>query len=421
MRKKHRVTLRCVVLLSAATMLACADAPTVPSESIAPAAEAAVHFWDALATTRWNLRATQLFRTTSPLPPNGQAWASRTLTYLSIAQYRAALAATAPSNRSKRPSVSAAVARASVDMLTRFYTQTPGYSPPSTIPAALEQMLVADRSESAWPGEANTDVTLGDALGMQIAQAVWNQAQADNYNAASTLTNFAALQTTRPIGPAYWVPSGAPVRSLWGVRPFFLETDDLLLSPPPPNLAGLQAGAAFVVTTMTVGSPAKLASQVSIANLWNKVPPNGPFTAGEWNQKADSLIQLYHRTEVEAARILAYANAAAFDSQIECFTTKYTYWVARPAQVIATIVPVFATPNHPSYPSGHSCISAAFGAYLSSVFPDSDTKNWLASQVDEAGWSRIYAGIHYTFDIDAGYGVGSRAAAKALVGKLEGE
>ena len=400
-------------------MAGCSDGPVEPATTASPASAQAVHFWDALATTRWNLRATQLFQQTSPTPPNGQAWASRTLTYLSIAQYRAALAATDPSNRSKRPSVTAAIARASVDILTRFYTLTPGYSPPSTIPASLEAMLVADRSVPGWPGEANTDIALGNSLGAQVAQAVWSQAQADGYTAAATTTAFAALQASRPVGPQYWVPTGAAVRSLWGVTPFFLEPDDMVLSPTPPNLAGLQAAAAAVRTIMTAGSPAQLSQQLATANYWNKVPPNGPFTAGEWNRTADSLIVAHHRTEVQAARILAYANAAAFDSQIDCFKTKYTYWVARPAQVNNTIVPAFATPNHASYPSGHSCISSAFGAMLSAAFPDNATREWLAGQVSEAGMSRIFAGIHYDFDVTEGQALGGRAALKALAGKLE--
>jgi membrane-associated phospholipid phosphatase len=412
----HRVTLRWLVLLSAATTWACADAPTEPN-AVTPRSAAAVHFWDSLATTRWNTRATNLFRTTMPTPPNGQAWASRTLTYLSIAQYRAALAASDPSVRSQRPSVSAAIARASVNMLTYFYTQTPGYSPPATIPAALEQMLVADQSSAAWPGGKNTDEALGNAIGAQVALAVWNQAQADGYNTASTA--FATLQTTRPVGAGYWVPPGSPVRSLWGVQPFFLDPTDLVVLPPAPNLAGLEAAALVVLTTITTGSASELAAQVAIANLWNKAPPNGPFTAGEWNQTAVSLIASHKRTELQAARILAYANAAGFDSQIECFATKYTYWVARPAQVNASIVPVFTTPGHPSYPSGHSCISGAFAAALSNSFPDHASSAWLASQVEEAGMSRVYAGIHYMFDISAGQEVGRRAAAAAAGGQLE--
>ena len=419
MLTKHRRSPGWIIPFAVIAMAGCSDSPVEPATTASPASAQAVHFWEALATTRWNLRATQLFQQTSPTPPNGQAWASRTLTYLSIAQYRAALAATAPSNRSKRPSLTAAIARASVDILTNFYTQTPGYSPPSTIPASLEAMLVADRNVPGWPGEANTDIALGNALGAQVAQAVWSQAQADGYTAAATLTAFAALQASRPVGPQYWVPSGAAVRSLWGVTPFFLEPADLVLSPAPPNLAGLQSAASAVRTIMTAGSPAQLAQQLAIANFWNKVPPNGPFTAGEWNRTADSLIVAHHRTEVQAARILAYANAAAFDSQIDCFKTKYTYWVARPAQVNNTIVPAFATPNHASYPSGHSCISSTFGAMLANAFPDAATRGWLDAQVEEAGISRIYAGIHYAFDIEEGQAVGARAAAKALAGSLE--
>jgi membrane-associated phospholipid phosphatase len=43
----------------------------------------------------------------------------------------------------------------------------------------------------------------------------------------------------------------------------------------------------------------------------------------------------------------------------------------------------------------------------------------LDAVVEEAGMSRIYAGIHYRFDVEAGQGIGRRAAAKALAGSLE--
>jgi hypothetical protein len=72
----------------------CADAPTRPVST--PRAQlAAVKFWDDVAAIRWNERAVRLLEAhNSPTPlPNGQAAASRILTYLSLAQYRAALAA----------------------------------------------------------------------------------------------------------------------------------------------------------------------------------------------------------------------------------------------------------------------------------------------------------------------------------------
>jgi hypothetical protein len=414
----HRSAMRWAVLLGAAIGWACADAPTGTSARVPSASLNAEHYWDAMATTRWNLRATDLLQHTLPTPPNGQAWASRTLTYLSLAQYRAVLAATAPSDRARRASVSAAVARASVDILIHFYMETPNYTPPGSIPGTLEQLLIADRSAPGWPGEGKADVAAGDALGRQVASEVWIQAQGDGYNQAATLAAFAAMLLTRPLGEGYWVPgSGAIVRSLWGVRPFFLEPADFLLSPAPPGLAELHDAANEVYAIMTVGSPEQLAEQLRIANDWNKVPPNGPFTAGEWNRTADELIQSHHRTEAQAARILTYANAAAFDAQIDCFMTKYTWWVARPAQLNPGIIPAFATPNHPSYPSGHSCISSSFGAMLSNAFPSEQAM--LDARVEEAGMSRIYAGIHYFFDIAAGRAIGERAVAKALASPLE--
>jgi membrane-associated phospholipid phosphatase len=54
---------------------------------------------------------------------------------------------------------------------------------------------------------------------------------------------------------------------------------------------------------------------------------------------------------------------------------------------------------------------------LTEAFPSE--REELGALVEEAGMSRIYAGIHYRFDVEAGQGVGRRAAAKALAGSLD--
>jgi hypothetical protein len=401
----HRSAMRWAVLLGALMASGCADAPTATAVRAPPASLEAVKFWDVLATTRWNLRATDILQGLPPgTPPNGQAWASRMLTYLSLAQYRAVLAAKASSDGPMHPSVSAAVARASVVVLSDFFATTPG------VPAALERQLADDRGAAGWPGEKNDDVAAGDAIGLTVAGAVLLQSRRDGY-----------LSLSAPIPPVddgtHWFPTGAIVRSLWGATPFFLEPQDLLLSPAPPDFGSAEFQAALAEVSAIVSS--RSPEQLGIALKWNKVPPNGPFTAGEWNRTADELIRSHHRTEAEAARILAYANVAGFDAQIDCFTTKLHWWVRRPAQADSRIVPLlaFVVPNHPSYPSGHSCISSAMGAVLSDAFPSERRR--LDGLVEEAGMSRIYAGIHYRFDIEAGQGVGRRAAAKALAGSLE--
>jgi len=415
MNTGNRSTAYSAVLLGSMILLACNDAPTSPELRTNSAANVE-HYWDVLATTRWNTRATGLLQS-QPAPPNGQAWASRMLTYLSLAQYRAVRDASSPSARPDKASVSAAVARASVVLLTHFYTQTPGYSRP-TVPAALEQLLIADRSAPGWPGESQKSIEAGNTIGLAAGESAWSQAQADGYNTASTAFN--AMIASRPVGAGYWVLVGSAVRSLWGVQPFFLDPDhDYMLSAPPPSFADLQTGAAFVLSTMTSGATDVIHAHDSIALLWNRVPPNGAFTAGDWNRTAVDLIRSHHRTESQAAEILFLSNAAGFDAQIDCFVTKYTYWTPRPAMLNGAILPLFATPNHPSYPSGHSCISSAFGAVLEHAFPDNASATWLSDPVDEAGWSRVYAGIHYVADIEAGHGVGERAAAKALKGTID--
>src|SRR5688500_9159585 len=111
----HRTSARSYILplTLALSVGACGDAPTPTAVGAVSPNLGVTKFWEALACARWNRRATALLRVHAA-PSNGQAWASRMLTYLSLAQYRAALEATSPQNRRTHPSISAAVARASV-------------------------------------------------------------------------------------------------------------------------------------------------------------------------------------------------------------------------------------------------------------------------------------------------------------------
>ncbi|MGH7461099.1 MAG: phosphatase PAP2 family protein, partial [Longimicrobiales bacterium] len=72
----------------------------------------------------------------------------------------------------------------------------------------------------------------------------------------------------------------------------------------------------------------------------------------------------------------------------------------------------FPVPNHPSYPSGHSCSSAAGARVLAHFFPErtAEVNNFVA----DAGLSRILAGIHYRFDINAGPALGRSVADWAI-------
>src|SRR5262245_34278251 len=100
-----------------AALWGCADRPTATPSAPAVRNDA-VKFWEVNASTRWNERALVLVGLRPPA--NAQAAVSRILTYLSIAQYRAVLAAEKGAEGSA-PSVSAAVGGASVTVLNAFF------------------------------------------------------------------------------------------------------------------------------------------------------------------------------------------------------------------------------------------------------------------------------------------------------------
>jgi hypothetical protein len=144
---------------------------------------------------------------------------------------------------------------------------------------------------------------------------------------------------------------------------------------------------------------------------------NGTMTSlGYWDVLATQYIAERGFDERGAAHVFALTNAATMDAVIGCWEAKYSYFYIRPwhansALVGTTLLPL-GRPNHPSYPSGHSCVSAAAAEVLKSFFPEHSA--FLDFQVGAAGRSRIYGGIHYRFDITAGQELGRLAAGVAL-------
>jgi len=62
-------------------------------------------------------------------------------------------------------------------------------------------------------------------------------------------------------------------------------------------------------------------------------------------------------------------------------------------------------------------MSASFLGVVADAFPQDRER--LDAIVEEAGMSRVYGGIHYRFDIEAGRDIGRAAAALALKGSLK--
>lgn len=332
-----------------------------------------------LSTVQWNRRAIRLF-----LARGGVGM--RINTYLALAQYRAVLAAEEAKGPT-HPSLGAAAAGASVVVLKQFFPLDA-----LTIDSALE----AQRHASS-PNERNKDFGAGEAIGRMVGGAVLAYAATDNFALTSP--------GSPPLGAGRWISSGAPVVGAgFGARPFFLKSGSELRLPPPPKYGS----PAFVGALAEVRaiSDRRTAAQTAIAEKWAQ------FAGVDFNGIATDLLVKHHRSEFDAARILAYANAAGFDAIIACFDTKFAYWLVRPTQADPRISLALTLPNHPSYPSAHSCETGAWQGVLSDAFPSE--RAMLAATAQEISMSRVFAGLHYRFDGERGLTIGRSAARLAL-------
>src|SRR4030095_9662067 len=112
------------------------------------------------------------------------------------------------------------------------------------------------------------------------------------------------------------------------------------------------------------------------------------------------LIRRHRTSDHEAARIMFLMNAAAWDALIGCFDAKYHYWFIRPPQADPAITLPIGLPPHPSYPSALSGVSGCATELWAVMFPGE--RGMLEALAEEASLSRLYAGIHYRFDMEAG-------------------
>jgi membrane-associated phospholipid phosphatase len=178
-------------------------------------------------------------------------------------------------------------------------------------------------------------------------------------------------------------------------------------APPAFGSPAFEADLNEVLTIAQSRTP----QQVAIALFWASAG-GGSTPFGYSSQLAADFIAEAGLSERAATHVFALMHAAQFDAQLTCFETKYDYFVIRPSQAEPLITLVIPLPNYPAYPSGHACLMSSAARVLEHFFPAHGSE--LASLVTEAGLSRIYAGIHYRFDITASWVLGRAVAEWAI-------
>ena len=395
-----------IILSALAVASACTDRTPGPTGLGITASRNGAPFSAGLASPAWQAMAFAQV----PRPPALNALsAARAYALLGVGQYlgvqRADMAVGDGDNDGGRTQLEAergAVAGASAVVLTYLF---PGAA------QAFEDLVTTQAS--AGPGQPHPWFGRGEAIGREVGAAIVTRGQGDGFN---TFANPAP-----PTGPGYWtsVTPTTPVigGQMPGVTPWFLTSASQFRPGPPPAFGSDAFNAAL--TEVRNLSNSRTPEQVRLAGAWAGNP--GTITPpGIWLQVGTDDITARALSEREATHLYALLSATMLDALIGCWDAKQTYWLIRPWQAdvgVATLAAV-GRPNHPSYPSGHSCLSASGAEVLSTFFPED--RDRLSAMVIEAGLSRMWAGIHYGFDISSGQELGRDVAHFAIAADASG-
>jgi hypothetical protein len=157
---------------------------------------------------------------------------------------------------------------------------------------------------------------------------------------------------------------------------------------------------------------------------------NALLAVGVWNQVATQVAAATGTSLSENARGLALVNMAISDALVTVMETKYHYALWRPETAIrsgdddgnprtdpdGSFAPFILTPCFPSYPSAHASASyaarrvvqeiwGAAGHSIDLLVPSLNlslaysTLKQITDDIDDA---RVFGGIHFRFDQDAG-------------------
>jgi hypothetical protein len=325
--------------------------------------------------------------------------------------------AAAPDGASKR----AAAVQAAYAMLIRLY--------PSQLAA-----LSAKRADSlAAIGDSQPSIDLGIAWGQSVADAIWTWRLTDgNTPAPPPFLGGLNVGQWRPTPPSFL--SGAGVQFSY-MTPWVIESPSQFRPAGPPALTSDRYTADYNETkTMgSLNSTVRTDDQTLFSRFWAVSTANA-----YWNQIALSLADKEHYSFSKRTRLLALLNLAIADAAIGCWEAKYTYVFWRPVTAIplgntdgnpATVedlsfTTLLITPNHPEYPSGHSCVSGSAAEILARTFGQHKKLTVSSDAPEMAGVvrsydgfpeilqeikdARVFAGIHFRSACDDGGNLGAQ-------------
>jgi len=278
--------------------------------------------------------------------------------------------------------------------------------------------------------EADPSIQLGE----RVATAILSARAHDGASRASF-----AFTAPGSGAPGVWVAIDNTPALLpgWGnVTPWVLRSSSEFRPPGPPSLDGARWARDYNEVKQ-LGSQTgswRTAEQTEIARFWMSSP------SVIWNDVARAIIDARGLDASDTAHVLAMIYLAASDAAVTCWAAKYTFNFWRPQHAIRSgaldgnretvgdpgWTPLFPTPPHPDYLSGHATNSSAMATMLELFFGDNPGQPIVAASptnpgfrrqwrtfsegVEEVVDARIYSGLHFRTSDEAGAQVGRRVA-----------
>jgi hypothetical protein len=379
----------------------------------------------------WDNVATQVYAAAGFSPPD----AFPLYSYLGISIYDSVVAVKGgyepfaiKAARAPNASAEAAVAAAANRILSNY------------VPGQVGTIIAPAYAQALSKVPDGSAKTAGIALGEQVANAVIAMRAGDGFRSAATYT------TPSPPVPGVWIPT-APSAALGAnakqMKPFTQTSLNQLRPQGPASLSSdewvreyeevRQMGSA----TSTMRTP----EQTVAARFWAEAPVqqlHGALRKFITDRQLDI---------VSAARAMAMVEVSQADAGIACFEAKYQYAFWRPITAVragdtdgnpGTIgdpmwTPLLpATPNHPEYPSAHSCVTPAVAVALATFLGTTNIEftvpsltglgdRYYKNIVDlnsEVANARVWGGIHFRSAIEDGTEIAMKAAHIVLTGRF---
>jgi vanadium-dependent haloperoxidase-like protein len=253
--------------------------------------------------------------------------------------------------------------------------------------------------------------------------------------------------------PVEYVPPDPPIPGVWiptaqtpplgtympNMTPFSLRSPSQFRPGGPPRLSSRRWAREYneVKEIGSRTSTTRTAEQTLAARFWGEPPIQQAH--GSYRR----FITDHGLDVVDASRFMAMTTVVGADALIACFDAKYHYAFWRPITAIRAgdtdgnpdtvadpnwlhLLP--ATPNHPEYPSAHSCLTPATGRVIARFLGTRDIDFTIPSMTGlgdrhfdrvsdleyEVTNARIWGGIHYRSAVEVGTEIGKKVEHQVL-------